>query len=267
MKKPKINFRKIARSAGILAAASGLFVLLGFVGQRQKKVPFKELLIRTEAGADTDFLDEEQIKKEILEKIKPVGKPVSSINRAMLEKIVMSNPYVKKAEVYSSVEGNLYLDLVEREPVLRIVSMHDEQFYVDREGAFMPVSETYTAPVLVASGYIFNRYAERRVQVLPPLNERMIQTLPQVFTLASALVADSFWRNNAEQIYVNASQELEVIPRIGSHRILFGDTTSLSDKLKKLNYFYREGLNKTGWNTYSVVNLKYRGQVVCTKNN
>jgi hypothetical protein len=30
--------------------------------------------------------------------------------------------------------------------------------------------------------------------------------------------------------------------------------------------FYTEGLNKTdGWNKYSIINIKYKNQVVCTK--
>jgi cell division protein FtsQ len=30
--------------------------------------------------------------------------------------------------------------------------------------------------------------------------------------------------------------------------------------------FYKEGLNKVGWNAYLTINLKYKNQIVCTKN-
>jgi cell division protein FtsQ len=65
---------------------------------------------------------------------------------------------------------------------------------------------------------------------------------------------------------VNEHQELELIPRVGNHRVLLGDTIDLQDKFRRLMIFYKEGLSKTGWNNYSVINLKFRNQVVCTKN-
>ena len=46
---------------------------------------------------------------------------------------------------------------------------------------------------------------------------------------------------------------------------MIGDAEDLDKKLYKLRLFYAEGLNKTGWNEYKVINLKYANQVVCTK--
>jgi cell division protein FtsQ len=93
------------------------------------------------------------------------------------------------------------------------------------------------------------------------------RTIEQVYALAKFIEADTFWTANAEQIYVNEQQELELIPRFGDHRILVGDTTAMADKFKRLMVFYRDGLNKTGWNNYNLINLKFKGQVVCTKTN
>ena len=89
--------------------------------------------------------------------------------------------------------------------------------------------------------------------------------IEQVYELAKFIVADTFWNAQAEQIYVNENQELELIPRIGNHRIVIGDAENLAEKFNRLMIFYTQGLNKTGWNNYSVINLKYRNQVVCTK--
>jgi cell division protein FtsQ len=89
--------------------------------------------------------------------------------------------------------------------------------------------------------------------------------IDQVYALSSFIEKDSFWSSNIEQIYVNESQELELVPRIGSHIILMGDTTNMKDKFDRLMVFYKEGLSKTGWNNYKVINVKFRNQVVCSK--
>jgi cell division protein FtsQ len=160
---------------------------------------------------------------------------------------------------------------VQRNPVVRIVNKNDEQFYIDETGAFMPVSERYTPPALVASGYIFNTFSEMKVGYRFTVNDTTVTQIPrvieQVYALAKFIEADTFWSANTEQIYVNEHQELEIVPRFGDHTVLVGDTSLLTNKFQRLMVFYREGMNNIGWNTYQMINLKYKGQVVCTKKN
>jgi cell division protein FtsQ len=54
---------------------------------------------------------------------------------------------------------------------------------------------------------------------------------------------------------------------VGNHRILLGQIEYYRENLEKLKLFYEKGLNQMGWNQYSIINLKYKNQVVCTKNN
>ena len=68
------------------------------------------------------------------------------------------------------------------------------------------------------------------------------------------------------QINVTNEKELELYLAVGNHKIIFGDAIDIEEKFKKLKIFYTDGLNKTdGWNKYSVINVKYKNQVVCTK--
>jgi cell division protein FtsQ len=80
----------------------------------------------------------------------------------------------------------------------------------------MPVSDRYTPPALVANGYIFNTYAELKVGYRFQSNDttqaQLPRTIEQVYALARFIEADTFWSANAEQIYVNEQQELELIP-------------------------------------------------------
>jgi cell division protein FtsQ len=68
-----------------------------------------------------------------------------------------------------------------------------------------------------------------------------------------------------EQIYVTPEKEFEIITRVGDQVILFGDTTAMAGKFKKLEIFYSEALNRRGWNEYKSLNLKFRNQIICKK--
>jgi cell division protein FtsQ len=52
---------------------------------------------------------------------------------------------------------------------------------------------------------------------------------------------------------------------VGNHVILIDGVENLEESLTKLMILYKEGLNKTGWNDYKVINLKYKDQIVGIK--
>jgi len=263
---PKV--RRISILSIWILVSVGVLVLLGFVDSRQEAAKCKGLFVTIDEAVDHDFVAENDIIELINSKGKVIDKPLGSINTSLLEKIVLTNPYVAKAEVYSSIDGNLHVDIVQRDPIVRIFNMKNEQFYIDNSGDFMPTSTLYTPPVLVANGFIFDTFAEMRIQQNTesiPDSLKINKIIDQVYALSSFIEKDSFWSSNIEQIYVNESQELELVPRIGSHIILMGDTTNMKDKFDRLMVFYKEGLSKTGWNNYKVINVKFRNQVVCSK--
>ena len=65
-----------------------------------------------------------------------------------------------------------------------------------------------------------------------------------------------------EQIDITSQRSFEMIPKIGNQLFVFGDATETDAKLSKLKLFYKEIMVKAGWNTYSVINVQYRNQVV-----
>lgn len=267
--KMKINFKKILTITGWVCFSISMLFLLGFVNQKQAELKCSDVLVVMKGDMGHEFVDKNDVLKLANSKGKLIGKSVGTINTALLEKIILSNPFIEDVEVYSSIGGVLHIDLIQRNPIVRIINKNDEQYYIDQTGAFMPVSDRYTPPALVANGYIFNTYSEMNVNIGTPKSDtsstKIPRTIEQIYVLAQFLETDSFWSANTEQIYVNEFQELELIPRVGDHKILLGDTTNLSEKMSNLFVFYREGLNKIGWNKYSIINLKYKDQIVCTK--
>lgn len=272
----KINIQHKLKRALIIGSwvlsIAGMIVLLGFANYKQVNAVCKNVLVTVNEGEGHDFVDGNDILQLINSKGKLIGKSFANINKTLLEKIVMSNPFVERVEVYSTLDGNLHIDAWQRDPIVRVYNMQNEQFFIDKNGAFMPVSEKYTPAVIVANGFIFNTYSEMKIAPPPILkNSNNIDSLTiprminQVYKVASFVANDTFWSANTQQIFVNELQEIELVPRVGDHRILIGDTTDLKSKFDRLFLFYQKGLSNTGWNKYSLINLKFKDQVVCTK--
>ena len=141
--------------------------------------------------------------------------------------------------------------------------------YIDHLGKVMPLSKKYTARILVVSGHISMNLDQ---VVGKNVSELDLETahpdaaiLNDVYAMSKFIGQDDFWKAQFNQVYVTRDKEFELIPRVGDHQILLGDAENLDKKLTKLRLFYREGLDKTGWNEYKTLNLKYTNQVVCTK--
>ena len=79
------------------------------------------------------------------------------------------------------------------------------------------------------------------------------------------LQENDFWNNQIEQIYVHPDNEVELIPRVGNHRIVLGSFVDFEEKLDNLRLFYEKAIPKVGWEKYSIISLKYKDQIVCTK--
>ena len=250
--------------------AIGFIVSLGFASHKQSEMPCSGIAITIQEGHGSGFVDEMEIKQIIQNKFGTLeGKSLSSINISMLEKIINTNPFIYDAEVFSTIDGKLNIEVKQRIPVLRVINYKNETFYIDKEGVFMPSSEKFTARVPVANGFIYERETEKKVKVyneVESLDTSFSRTKSeQLFHIISFANTNAFWNAEVQQLYVNASGDIEMIPRVGNHTVILGDDKNLDEKFTKLLAFYHEGLNKKGWNKYSTINLKYKDQVVCTK--
>jgi cell division protein FtsQ len=266
----KINWKRLSFVFEWIICVSTLIGTLGFIGKEKSNIKCKSLAVHISDENGNEFITKTDVLDLLNSRGKqPLGKKLNDINIGMLEKLINSNPFVANAEVFSTIDGEVNIDISQRVPILMIINNNDEHFYIDDQGEFIPVSQNYTANVIVANGNIFNGYAEKRIfkynlEKVDSVTE--IQIISQIYDLACFINKDPFWNAQIEQIYVNEQTEIELIPRIGSHRIILGDVSQFDEKFKRLMIFYKQGLNITGWNNYSVINLKYKNQVVCTKN-
>ncbi|MBO5988737.1 MAG: cell division protein FtsQ/DivIB [Paludibacteraceae bacterium] len=208
----------------------------------------RKIGVRIKDSTDSHFVSEKDVADFLKQKgLNPIGVRLSEINTERIEKKMSEMALVKRAECYVTPSGEMKVDVYQREPVLRVLS-NNESFYVDCEGEIMPVSENFTAYVIVVTGNVSRKFAKTKV-----------------FDFVNFLRKDKFWNAQIEQINVSSNEEVSLVPRVGDHVILFGKLEDYDKKLARLMKVYKKGFGAEGWNAYSKINLKYEGQVVCTK--
>jgi cell division protein FtsQ len=65
------------------------------------------------------------------------------------------------------------------------------------------------------------------------------------------------------QISVEEGRNLILIPGEGNERFLFGQPTDIEDKFSRMEKYYTHILPAKGKDFYEIVDLKYKGQIVC----
>ncbi|MCX6290431.1 MAG: hypothetical protein NT126_01550 [Bacteroidetes bacterium] len=273
----KINWNKIFRITMWSLVVAGFFVTVGFTEKKQAEMVCSEVNIHINNSYGHAFVEKSDVLQTISDQFGILeGKTLHSINISLLENIINNNPFVSHAEVFSTIDGKLEIEVIPRNPIVRIINYFNESFYIDDQGVYMPLSEKYSASVPVASGFIYDREAGGKVRVMKQGESGDTSfhplTIERVFMIADYVRSHEFWNAQAEQVFVSSDGDIEMIPRVGNHTIVLGTPAigqggekELDEKFDKLFLFYKEGLGKQGWDKYSIINLKFKDQVVCTK--
>ena len=277
-----------------IALLGGVTALVGFTQKQKGSQSLSTISIKIDKPATSRFVTTEDVKTLYSNLgYQFENQNLSDIDIHQLETLLKSNSSVEKAQVYHSLNGKLIVEIKERTPIIRLYNTQNESFYLDKFGSLMPLSNKYAARVLIANGAINipfstvhqlehlesrlnklfrkqNTTAVENTQLITRLkleeeNLTGAAQLKQLFDLARFISNDKFWNSQISQIFVNKNNDVEMIPRVGNHNIVLGEATDLEEKFQKLLIFYKKGLNNTGWNNYSAINLKYKNQVVCTK--
>ncbi len=207
-----------------------------------------EVKINIQESTVKGFLTADGIK-QLLQRahLYPLGDPMSSVNVRRIEETLRQTPFVESAECYKTQTGHIVIQLVQRQPVVRVKSENGADYYIDEHSNTMS-STMQVSDLVVATGHIEESYAKKW---LTPIG---------IFLLEHPL-----WRSQVEQLHVLADGTVEMIPRVGEHIIYLGAPTNLEKKLSRLEKFYRYGLSKAGWNKYSRISLEFDNQIICKK--
>jgi len=196
---------------------------------------------------DTPFLLPTMVNKLLIEKnghSKTITK--EGLDLKKLEKSVNNHDLVQKSEVFVSVDGVLKAVVKQKMPVGRVVSEMGS-FYIDYEGNRMPLSENYSARVLLVSG---------KMDAVE--NEKLAEVLKKIYE-------DDFLKKNIIGVQVVPNGSLIMQNRNYDYTIDFGKIINIDRKFKNYKAFFQKAVLDSTLNNYKKINLKFTQQVVCIK--
>jgi cell division protein FtsQ len=246
----------LKRELKIGAAIIVVLAFIAFTERRQGSIAVKDITIKIENIEENHFLEEEDITDLMALNQEGVrGATLESVNLKDIEKKIKMNPFIKDAQLYSDLKGNLVVKAEVRRPIARIVRNDGPDGYIAEDGTVMPVSDKFTSRVvLISGGYV------RQLLKLKTVSET--EQGAQLMELINTIREDEFWAAQIAQLDIDSKANITMYSQVGDERIEFGQPDNLEPKFKKLMIFYKEILPRMGWNKYSRVNLMYDGQIV-----
>lgn len=224
----------------------GLSFLYSFSGLKNSTKIIGEPVVVFEEGSN-DFLTQEMVNKLLIQNQQEVkNQPKSVIDLQGLEYSVLSNPYIESATVFFTIDGVLNTIVKQRTPVARI-NTFDSSYYVDKHGVEVPLSDNYSARVILVTGKINKG------------------DLKEITDFVNVILADDFLKKEIIGIHKTQKNEFVLSVRSGKYKIELGSLDEMSTKFKKLKAFYNKAFVDKTIEQYRTINLKYHNQVVCAK--
>lgn len=253
----KINWRVVFIGFSWVCSLSSVIVLMSFIEIKKAEI-FCEKVELVLPG-NQFFIERAEIDKILKSKNGLlVGRRLNSIDIQYLENKLKANHFIEYAKVYIDMNGIIHADVKQRVPVLRILNLSGQDFYIDQNGLKIPLSDHFTARVLVANGIILEDFSGK----VDTLKTKLSKDL---FLTAKYISEDALWNDQIVQMYVNDRNDIELVPRVGNQKIILGNADDLKEKFRNLLLFYKKALPQVGWDAYSSINLKFKGQIVCEK--
>ncbi len=235
--------------------------LLAAVEQRYEARRCQRVEVRIDGGRpEHGFITAADVRRLVADGGPVVGRRLDQLDLKALEARVRSNGLVRECQVAADLGGTLNVRVWQHRPIARLVERHgvgsNADGYLNAEGELLPLSEHYTARVLLVAGVYFER--------LPNLTAPRHAALR---TLLRFITADPFWNAQVAQVVVERNGEVTLVPQVGNHQIEFGLPTEPEAKFRKLKIFYTQILPVKGWDAYQRVSVKFKNQLVCVPPN
>ncbi|MEM9835102.1 MAG: hypothetical protein AAF828_01290 [Bacteroidota bacterium] len=255
------SIRELRRFGWIIMLLLGAALMISAIQAKEGKLIQNIITQVTPLAGGELLLTDEDVRFELE---RSFTKPLESIFLAdvdvrRVESILEDHPLVADADAYVDADLNLHVKVVQRNPLLRVIANNGQNYLLDDQGVRMPLSESFTPRVLVATG-----------NIVPWSNDYQAQDehqLKDLYAMAQLLREDDFLHALIEQVYLNNDGEMVLAPKVGDQVIYLGryHEQKTPERLIRLKVFYEKGLPYEGWRKYRSFDLRYADQVVCKK--
>lgn len=218
--------------------------LFGFSAKRSDARKIEGVQINFEAG-DNLFITAATVNKMLIQSNQHLtGLGKETLDLETLEKRLDSNAMIANADVYLTLNGIVGANIEQRKPLARVEAA--TSYYLDETGSVMPLSTNYSARVPIINGMSKELLAE----VYP-----LLQYIKNDALLNKQIIGLTRQKNGA---YV-------LTPRMMDYRINLGKPEEIESKFNNYKAFYQKALKDKSLETYRLVDLRFKDQVVGTK--
>ncbi len=197
-------------------------------------------------GENNLYITHDAVSKLLIQNFKTNGNVTKeTLDLNQLESALKSNPMIKSAEVYVSVNGALTAEVVQKTPIARVYT--NTSYYIDTDGLYMPLSVNYSARVPMVTGFVDKN------------------DLQNIYKVAKKINDDVFLKKHIIEIKQGKNKDIYLKLRQCKFLVQLGDLNLLDKKINNLKAFYNKSLKEKTLGNYSKVNLQFDNQVVCTK--
>ena len=240
-----------------LALATYLIIAMNFVFKQRNNVTCGNLDINIDKTHN--FINEDTIKNILIaNEINITNQKSETINYNQIKKTVEQNTMIKNVNAYRNYNGDVFIDVKQKNPIMRIITKDNKSYYIDEDYQKLPTSNVYSANVIVVNGDITDNFINGIDTMSYSFTPNML------YDFVQKINNDDLWKNQIVQIYINENKEIELIPRIGNQIILFGNLNDDQKKLNKLEALYKT-FTTDDWNKYATINLMYTDRIYCKK--
>jgi cell division protein FtsQ len=251
--KRKISIRKILQVFVTAVVTTCCITAMVSASRIEDNKKLKSIVVHIKNDKKYHFIEQQEILDLVVshQQLKLEEAPIAKLDVRGMEQIIMADPWVANAQVFVDNEGVLQMYVTQRIPIARVFDKSNRTYYLDTTLSIMPISNNYI-------------YYAITVTNVPDLNNDAASWAlrKDIVTLVRTLQADPFWSVQISQVIVDSAGMYELVPVLGDHRIIFGDLTGMRNKLNNLFSFYKNVLNRIGWDKYETLDLRFRGQVV-----
>jgi len=238
----------------------GFILMVSFAENEHDKMVCNALKIRIFSQDEYEFINKQKIVKYLFpesDSITIEGQNINNVKLSDLEKKLEKDAYIKNVEVYSNPLGEIFVDVTQRKPLVRIIKGSGKDYYIDEYGIKFPISAFNPARVPVASGFILEKYEKT--------DSIYTKSAKRVYGFAKFISTDEFWKAMVDQIEVESNGDLCFYNILSKHKVVVGNIENLEERMMDLKIFYKKYLSLKGMDTYKMITIKYKGQIIGEK--
>lgn len=194
--------------------------------------------------SSNNFINNDSIKINLLDNYKSLDSLNADIETVYeIEQIISRIPFVKKANVYMTVNSELNIRVQEKKPVL---NLYNSDYLLSENGQLIPKIDSLNIDLISFFGEID----------------------PAIYTnlsnLSKMIIKDDFLKDHIKYIYSDSLSFYLSVNRF-NYNIELGSLENISKKLNNYKVFIASIMDDEILNKYSHLNLKFNKQVIAQK--